>query len=1027
MILTAPAPAGLCTKCVFKKMLSPAEAPIETPGPKFPRPFGAYELLEEIARGGMGVVYKARQSALNRLVALKVIVAGEVSSPDFARRFRIEAEAAAALDHPNIVPIYEIGELDGQPFFSMKFVEGPTLRGPVHPRRAAGLVATVARAVHYAHQRGIIHRDLKPNNVLVDAQGRPHLTDFGLAKLMESDSAITRTVAVLGTPSYMAPEQARGETKRLTTAADVYGLGAILYELLAGQPPFAGGTTLETIRQVLDKEPRRPTMLNPKLDRDLETICLKCLEKEAQHRYGSAEALADDLERWLRHEPISARPASLVQRAGKWARRHPDVALLLGGLVISLTAGFVLTLSQSAARQQALVQGRRSLYAARIGLVEQAWAAGNVHRAHFLLESLAPHEGQEDLRGFEWRYLWQLCRDESFLTVSNEQNRVQSVAVSPDGRLLAFVGGKPYVSIWNIAARRTETRLPAEAGNCCVAFSPDGSQVAAAGVDASIRIWGIDGEHDPIILSGHAHPVVQLAFSPNGKWLASASRPDGVVKLWDLSTRTAKMSFRRQPNEHPAVAFSRDGALLAWSAENHTIRLTDVATGATRATLGGHGGSVDYLAFSLDGHWLASASKDFDARLWDLKTATHVATFVGHTATVTSVAFSPDSQLLVTACVDGTVKLWNVRTQKEITTFKGHDMWVNNAVFLPDGHTIVSGSDDGKVKFWDAGIERHINPVEYYASTQTLTPQEISVSDQAADGNLLRQGEDEVSFCANGSRLVVLDDRPVIQVWDGAVRKSLLTLPLPDAAAFTTALFPDGRRAVSAGSDRKLRLWKFEAPTALAVVGELDHPATHLAISPDGQKLAVAMVTGHILIWDTSTWKPASTNFIGPCQITALTFSPDLHALLAAIKISDETNMLVKVSFAGDVLRLSPEHHQGMVSALAFSPDAKWIAGSSRDGIVRLWDTHSLVRVGTFRGHSGYVTSAAFSPDGRTLATASNDGTVKLWGVDSRQELLTMPGHVAPWTQVAFSPDSSELVACGEAGLLRVWRAAPMP
>jgi WD40 repeat protein/predicted Ser/Thr protein kinase len=1010
-------------------MLAPAEtdAPPQPPALKFPRPFGAYELIEEIARGGMGVVYKARQVALNRLVALKVIVAGDASSPEFVRRFRIEAEAAAALDHPNIVPIYEIGEADGQPFFSMKLVEGPTLQGQATQRQTAELVATVARAVHYAHQRGIIHRDLKPNNVLVDGKGQPHLTDFGLAKLTESDRAITRTVAVLGTPSYMSPEQARGETKHLTTAADVYGLGAILYEMLTGQPPFAGGTTLETIRQVLDKEPRHPAMINPKVDRDLETICLKCLEKEPLRRYGSAEALADDLERWLHHKPIVARPASVMQRAAKWAQRHPEIALLLVGLILSLTTGFILTLSQSAARQRALLQGRHALYAARIGLVQEAWAAGNVHRAHFLLNSLTPRDGEEDLRGFEWRYLWQLCRDQSFLTVSNEQNRVQSVAASPNGRFLAMVGGKPYVSIWNIAARRVETRIPAPAGNCCVAFSPDGLRVAAAGADSSVRIWDLDGEHDPVVLSGHAHPVAQLAYSPNGKWLASASRPDGVVIIWDLATRTEKQSFCRQPNEHPAVAFSSDSALLAWSAERHTIRLTDVATGATRAVLAGHGGSVDYLAFSPDGKWLASASKDFEARLWDVKTAAHAGTFTGHMATVTSVAFSPDSQSLATTCVDGTLKLWNVATQKEIADYKGHEMWINNAVFLPDGHTIVSASDDGSVKFWDASARNRVTPVEYHANPLTPTAPLVSPSDAEPEGNFLRQGADEVCFCANGSRFAVVDDRPVIQVWDGAVRKPLLNLPLPDEAALTTALWPDGRQAVSAGSDHKLRLWKFDAPAGSTVVGDLDNPATHLACSPDGGRLAVGMSNGQIVTWDTSSWKPAATNFSRPCQITALRFSPDTSALLAAIQISDETNFLVAMDLAGHAFRLSPEHHQGTVSSLAFSPDARWVAGSSLDGVVRLWDARTLVRVGTFRGHSGYVTSAAFAPDGRTLATASNDGTVKLWAVESRQELLTLPGHVAPWTQVAFSPDGSELVGCGEAGLLRVWRAAPLP
>ncbi|HVV69995.1 MAG TPA: serine/threonine-protein kinase, partial [Verrucomicrobiae bacterium] len=331
--LAPSAPAGLCAKCVFEQMLEPGSIAEEaataeaSSGSTRPRMFGGYELLGEIARGGMGVVYRARQAQLKRTVALKVILAGDLASVEFVRRFRTEAEAAASLDHPNIVPIYEIGDTEGQPFFSMKLVEGETLarriasfQAPSGNRAAAVLVAKLAHAVHYAHQHGILHRDLTPTNVLLDLDDEPHLTDFGLAKLTENGTTITKTRAVLGTPSYMAPEQARGETRHLTTAVDVYGLGAILYELLTGRPPFAGGTTVETIRQVLEAEPRRPTAYDRAIERDLETICLKCLEKQPAQRYGSAEALAHDLERWLAREPIEARPASTVERVVKWAR-----------------------------------------------------------------------------------------------------------------------------------------------------------------------------------------------------------------------------------------------------------------------------------------------------------------------------------------------------------------------------------------------------------------------------------------------------------------------------------------------------------------------------------------------------------------------------------------------------------------------------------------------------------------------------------------------------------------------------------
>src|SRR5438105_11876867 len=298
---------------------------------------GDYELLEEIGRGGQGIVYRARQKSLNRTVALKVIGLGQWATKAHLKRFRLEAEAAASLEHPCIVPIYEVGKRGGACYFSMGLVDGGQLdavakREPMPLRHAAELVAKLARTVHYAHERGILHRDIKPGNILLDAKGEPHLTDFGLARLVETESTVTRTLEVLGTPSYMAPEQAVGNNARVTSATDVYGLGAVFYQLLTGHPPFAGGTTFETVRLVLDTEPRQPRLLNPKVDRDLATICLMCLDKDPQRRYSSALALAEDLERWLKHEPIRARRTGIFTRGRKWVRRNPAIAALIASL-----------------------------------------------------------------------------------------------------------------------------------------------------------------------------------------------------------------------------------------------------------------------------------------------------------------------------------------------------------------------------------------------------------------------------------------------------------------------------------------------------------------------------------------------------------------------------------------------------------------------------------------------------------------------------------------------------------------------
>src|SRR5216110_2448069 len=376
----ADAPEGLCTACLFETGLGLLAPPSVAAGDssavasakaddcgsventetseanaalhikKAPRPaktladFGDYELLEEIGRGGQGVVYRAHQKSLNRTVALKVITVGTWATEAHLKRFRREAEAAARLEHPGIVPIHEVGERDGQCYFSMKFVEGGQLdevarRKPMPIRRAAELIGKVARIVHYAHEHRILHRDIKPGNILLDAKGEPHLTDFGLARLVESESSVTQTLDVLGTPSYMAPEQAVGNNAAVSSATDVYGLGGVLYQLLTGQPPFAGGATYETIKLLLDTEPKQPRLINPKIDRDLSTICLKCLEKDPKRRYSSALALAEDVERWLKHEPIQARLTGVFARGTKWVRRNPNlVAAGIAGLLVGAAA-----------------------------------------------------------------------------------------------------------------------------------------------------------------------------------------------------------------------------------------------------------------------------------------------------------------------------------------------------------------------------------------------------------------------------------------------------------------------------------------------------------------------------------------------------------------------------------------------------------------------------------------------------------------------------------------------------------------
>jgi hypothetical protein len=596
-----------------------------------------YEILKELGRGGMGVVYQARQQALNRVVALKMILAGGHAGEQALVRFQAEAEAIAALQHPHIVPLFEFGRHHGLPYFTLEFVAGGSLDKklsgtPLPPLQAARLVEQLARGMHYAHTKGIVHRDLKPQNVLLAEDGTPKITDFGLAKKVDVGSGLTATGAVLGTPSYMAPEQAGGDGKRVGLAADVYALGAILYECLTDRPPFRAATTLDTLLQVLSVEPVAVRRLQPQVPRDLETICHKCLQKEPHKRYASAADLADDLHRFLAGEPVRARPASALERARKWARRRPALAAAIA-LSVLLTALGVAGIAwqwrqaeearrEAAGRAEEVARANEgleaNLYLHRVALAHSEWRSNNVGRAEELLD-----ECPTGRRRWEWYYLKRLCHTE-LLTLRANAGACWSVAFSPDGRYVA--GGSRVVTIWDAGTGREVRRLPGTPGGVnTLAYSPDSRHLVTNPDDSiGLKVWDL-GTGQEAVTVGPGQSFASFAFSPDGRHLATAENEKtgahGLVRVWEAATGKQVRTLRAPgPGAGAAasdVAYSADGKRLAAACRDGAVRVWGAADGRLELTIEADVASVQ---FAPDGKSLVGAG--IQVKVWDVSMST---------------------------------------------------------------------------------------------------------------------------------------------------------------------------------------------------------------------------------------------------------------------------------------------------------------------------------------------------------------------------------------------------------------------
>ena len=1005
-----------------------------------PKSFGEYDICEEVGRGGTCVVYKARHRTYNRLVALKTVRTSRLSDEDAVRRFRNEAETVAALDHPNIVPIYEIAEEDGQLYFSMKLLDG-SLKTRLdefknNPQAAARLLVTVARAVEYAHRRGVLHRDLKPSNVLLDAEGRPHVADFGLAKWLGNENDLTQTGALLGTPSYMAPEQAsprprprpgtepgpgRGSYDGVTTSADIYGLGSVLYALLTGRPPFSAGSMLLTLEQVRRDQPPQPRSLNPRIDRDLETVCLKCLEKDPSHRYGSAAELADDLERWLNKEPVKARRASVGRRVWLLCRRHPAWAILSGTVavcvpaVIATLVAAVIGVSRERDRALALEERAeshekevtRQLYAADMALAHRNWLHGDVNGLKHLLDNWRPHSASADLRDTAWRLLDPLQRPDPVYPPKLDRvhsRDVYQIAVSPDGRTIASAGRDGVVCV-----QRPGSPLQILKGHRgevnWVSFDSRGQWLATASDDGTARVWDPVTGLELLKLPGHFGEVVAAEFTPEADTLITAGK-DGKLRQWHMLSGHAGQRIDVSDDRIAALAICPGGQYAATACKDGFVRVFDLGTGALhfKRRLASE---AQCIAYSPDG--LSLATGDVGGHLWLLSSrdGTPLRMFTcDNGCGIEGVAFSPDGKTLASCGVHGRVRLWDAARSELRCNLDCEDQRFWCATFSRDSSQLFCGASDGCIRSWKLADA-------YAAHFLPSSPGRVSSS---------------VTFSPDGKELALATVDGEITFRDPQTckeRRDSKRITLQAKGHCRIRYEPAGRVLAASAPDGSLERWSLDGSMPPRVLSRLGPGHRMLSCRSSGTEWAVSDASGRPQRWYVDSGQITPLDFDEPCA--SAEWSPDGTILAVSLRgrvclLRDGTEMFKEFRF----------QRSGWASpTVAFSPDGATVAAVDFCGMIRLWPVRDGKQGQPLESRQSAVHAVAFSPDGKILADGGADGTVKIWDVSSRRELFALTSRCGgAIIEVAFAPDGSCLAAlCDNHDGTRdvaIWPASPI-
>ena len=1060
---------------------------------------GRYKLLQKIGEGGCGIVYMAEQEEpVRRRVALKIIKLG-MDTKSVVARFEVERQALAMMDHPNIAKVLDAGATEtGRPYFVMELVRGVRLteycdQNNLTTEERLKLFTQVCQAIQHAHQKGVIHRDIKPSNILVtlhDSVAVPKVIDFGIAKATEQrltdKTLFTEFQSFIGTPAYMSPEQAEMSGLDIDTRSDIYALGVLLYEILTDTTPFDARELMSlgldgARRKIREAEPARPstrvaTMVNAELTAtaerrrtepprlihslrgDLDWIVMKCIEKDRTRRYATAGELTADVQRFLDGDTVLARPPSNVYLLQKFLRRHRRAVAAAAAITFTLLAGITastwlavratnaehraelgrnreIRLRQQAEKERATA--RLNEYVADINLAQQQVSAGNYGRAVQLLDKHRAGRGEADLRGFEWRYLWQTTRGNAHEELPAQSEPVLSVAVSPSGDVVA-VGSDRELTIWDV--RTKAVVIKRSQGATALAFLPDGKSLVAAspggmrgfggGRGGGVRVLNTENWSEKKVLPGWSGSL----SSDGGKRLATSAGREGV-RVWDTETwkeiqtiQDASAPFSLSPDGKRLAADSRAG-LAIWDLESGEARV--LLQDSTN--LFGMNRSPRPLAFSPDGKTVVAARNVLSGRgvfvigIWDAESGAQIgvmpkdpdAEHPEHTGGITGIAFSPDGRTLATASLDYSIRLWDFEKRQRLVTLQGNLNEVWCVAFSPDGQRVISGARDGQVKLWPVHPQR--------------------IEEEMPGGRL------PLGFSRNGDVLAALSRQNTVVFFDLNTGTAEKEFAFEWQQNFNAAVGPGGaggpmmmafrggplvavsadlRTLATSGTNATIKLWNTETRDAITLQSP-DRMVTALALSPDGRTLVTGGWQSGFRWWDLRQ----NTNFVIESEGTRALFSPDSRRLGlfgrdGRVEIWDVASRILQTNFFVESV---PSFGQSGLP-ISFSPDGNTLAVAGQDDEINLWNVNSAQLIGTLIGHKQGVFTVAFSPDGKTLASASDDSTLKFWNVTTQQELLTIRRLGGGLRALTFSPDGRYLVAGtssapGYSSGLRVFRA----